>query len=727
MKRLTLKRLRFILVLLAIAGYLHPSFATTFYVAAPSEIAAVLSKLAPGDSVVMRNGNWQDAYIYFQAIGSEEASITLCAETPGHVILTGNSRLKISGHYLTVSGLKFSNGFPVSGHVIEFLRGSTHCRLTDTQIIHYDPPDKNKNYKWVSMHGQHHRVDHCSFFGQNHIGVTLTVWLNGQPTYHLIDHNYFGHRAEGSGNGYETIRIGTSEWSQTNSRTTVEYNLFEECNGEIEIISNKSCENVFRYNTFLRCKGTLTLRHGKRCLVQGNFFLGEETEGSGGVRIIDQGHKVINNYFHGLRGDGYRSAIALVNGVPNSPLNRYFQVRDALIAFNTFVDNHRNFTIGAGADNEKTLPPADCRIANNIVLGADAPLVDIVAEPINLQWLGNIMFGAGLGFERPDGIEIVDPQLFLAADGLWRPDGLSSPAIDAAQGEFAEVVDDIDGQLRNDARKDIGCDEYSTAAIIRRPLTPAEVGPSWLSNPDLPVVLIVKTSGPGRVQIDPPGGIYKSGTVVTLTAIADSGSTFTGWSGDVGGAENPLQLVMDGDKIVTANFVGPAEYRLAIWKVGSGRVILDPPGGLYTEGTVVTLLAVPDSGWAFKNWGGALNSTNNPEKLVMDGDKSVIVTFMQQTMMDATDDESPSFYLAQNYPNPFNPTTTIRFVLPEPSKTRLIVYDVKGQERAVLADEFLLAGEYRFVFDGSNLPTGLYVYRLQAGKFLARGKMLLIR
>jgi poly(beta-D-mannuronate) lyase len=48
----------------------------------------------------------------------------------------------------------------------------------------------------------------------------------------------------------------------SNSRTVVEHNLFQECNGEIEIVSSKSCENTYRYNTFLNCEGAVTLRHG---------------------------------------------------------------------------------------------------------------------------------------------------------------------------------------------------------------------------------------------------------------------------------------------------------------------------------------------------------------------------------------------------------------------------------------------------------------------------------
>ena len=157
------------------------------------------------------------------------------------------------------------------------------------------------------------------------------------------------------------------------SRTLVENNLFEKCDGEIEAISNKSCENVYRHNTFLNCSATLCLRHGNRCLVEGNFFLGNQTRGSGGVRVIGEGHRVVNNYFAGLEGDESRSAIALTNGVENSPLNGYFQVKDAVIAFNTLVANKSNLAIGVAEGKKNILPPQDCLIANNIVVGQEGP------------------------------------------------------------------------------------------------------------------------------------------------------------------------------------------------------------------------------------------------------------------------------------------------------------------------------------------------------------------
>ncbi len=83
--------------------------------------------------------------------------------------------------------------------------------------------------------------------------------------------------------------------------------------------------------------------------------------------------------------------------------------------------------------------------------------------------------------------------------------------------------------------------------------------------------------------------------------------------------------------------------------------------------------------------------------------------------------------LEQNYPNPFNPTTVISGQWTVDSKVRLAVYDVLGREVAVLANGGYPAGRYSFTFDGANLASGVYFYRLTAGSFSAVQKMLLVR
>jgi hypothetical protein len=83
--------------------------------------------------------------------------------------------------------------------------------------------------------------------------------------------------------------------------------------------------------------------------------------------------------------------------------------------------------------------------------------------------------------------------------------------------------------------------------------------------------------------------------------------------------------------------------------------------------------------------------------------------------------------LAQNYPNPFNPATTITYELPIASQVTLSVYDVLGREVSVLVNGRKNAGVHEVKFDGVNLPSGVYFYRLQAGDFCQSKKLVLLK
>ena len=85
------------------------------------------------------------------------------------------------------------------------------------------------------------------------------------------------------------------------------------------------------------------------------------------------------------------------------------------------------------------------------------------------------------------------------------------------------------------------------------------------------------------------------------------------------------------------------------------------------------------------------------------------------------------FGLASIYPNPFNPTTTISFRLPENGFATLAIYDLRGNLISQIVNEYLIAGEYRFAFDGSHLQSGIYLCRLTAGQLTNTRKMVLLK
>jgi hypothetical protein len=86
-----------------------------------------------------------------------------------------------------------------------------------------------------------------------------------------------------------------------------------------------------------------------------------------------------------------------------------------------------------------------------------------------------------------------------------------------------------------------------------------------------------------------------------------------------------------------------------------------------------------------------------------------------------------AFALHQNYPNPFNPTTTIVFAVLQAAHVRIAVYDLLGRNVRNLLRESRPPGEYRLTFDASDLPSGIYLYRMIAGEFTQTRRLVLLR
>ena len=385
---------------LLISSFLFINFANAqdIKVSNIAEYNAALLRVNSGGTIILKNGEWKDTNLVAHGNGTKENPIIIKAERAGQVILSGDSSLSIYGSHVIVSGLWFKDGKSMSKHVVQFRKNSkefaNNCRFTNSTISYFDVADDNIKNHWVDIWGKNNRVDHNNFTGKSSAGTTLVVWLKGEEhveNNHQIDHNYFGPRPDLGENGGETIRIGTSSNSMKSSQTTVEYNTFKQCDGEIEIISNKSGDNIFRNNLFLESKGTLTLRHGNNALVENNVFLGNNVSNTGGIRIINEGHIIRNNLMIGLKGNGYRGPIVIMNGVPNSPLNRYHQVKNVDIQNNTII-NCGPMTFGAGKSDELTLAPINTVFANNIITNTNArPLLDVVDATDGITFRGNIV------------------------------------------------------------------------------------------------------------------------------------------------------------------------------------------------------------------------------------------------------------------------------------------------------------------------------------------------
>lgn len=139
----------------------------------------------------------------------------------------------------------------------------------------------------------------------------------------------------------------------------------------------------------------------------------------------------------------------------------------------------------------------------------------------------------------------------------------------------------------------------------------------------------VEPSGSGVVNVDPVGPFYCS-DIVNLNAVPYEGFEFYYWSGDLGGYENPAEIIMDDNKTVTAHFVSEEiYYTLCVEVEGNGNVVKDPDQFYYYPDEVVNLSAIAETGWSFENWTGDLISNDETESLIMNSNKFVEAHFKQ--------------------------------------------------------------------------------------------------
>ncbi|WP_299322907.1 chondroitinase-B domain-containing protein [uncultured Maribacter sp.] len=464
-----------------------------------NELNTAISKAKPGDDIVMVNGDWKDVNIKFVAYGNEQNPITLRAKTPGEVLITGTSDLKLAGEYLNVNGLTFTDGSSPSSAVIDFGISedsvANHCKITNSAIIDFNKAQRNQTDLWVLFKGRHNELDHCYISGKSNRGPTVRIDLAGNNSiknYHKITNNYFGPRPPKGGPSAETIQLGNSFTSMAPSYTLVENNFFDHCNGEVEIISSKTNFNEFRNNVFYKSEGSLVTRHGNYCIIDGNVFIGDEnSEQIGGIRLIGTGHWVTNNYFYNLNGKTFRSPLAVMNGIPKSPLNRYLQVTDVVVANNSWVncESPWQFGVGSNTDQKDILPKSEIRsatpirtiVANNLIYndkGDKQPIVE--HDSIDgVDFKSNVINNKGVIFKAIDGLTQKDFGTTVADGDILMPDS-SLSNFELYNGfEFDQIKADLFGNSR--------ADKNLVGAVIGKPVNKKDMmdvsqyGPDWYS------------------------------------------------------------------------------------------------------------------------------------------------------------------------------------------------------------------------------------------------------
>jgi poly(beta-D-mannuronate) lyase len=365
-----------------------------------AQLYKALQQASPGDEVLLRAGEWKDVELRVEGQGKPDAPIIVRAAQPGRTVLTGKSRVRIAGEHLVLDGICLHNITGLNTDWLEYRYDSKklanncivrNCRLSEDENF---KPEEGES-RWIGIYGQGNRLEHCLIEGKRNRGATVVVWLGEKSLgEHVIQANHFGKRPRLGKNGGETLRIGDSKTRLQSARCLVESNRFERCDGETECVSNKSSDNIYRSNSFVEVQGTLTLRHGDRCLVEQNIFLGNMRSQTGGIRVIGEGHRVVGNYLEGLEGDGFQTGIVVLRGDPNALENGYHPVWDAVIEENVIVDCQHSVLLAYNDDPKASvLPSTTVFRGQKIIARSKLP-------PIEFETIGQPIF------ELPNGIEM---------------------------------------------------------------------------------------------------------------------------------------------------------------------------------------------------------------------------------------------------------------------------------------------------------------------------------
>ncbi|MFB9057470.1 chondroitinase-B domain-containing protein [Mariniflexile ostreae] len=475
-----------------------------------STLNNAISAAGPGTTIILANsGIWNDVTISINKNGNATNPIIIKAETPGAVIFSGKTNVKLGGSYIYFEGVVFQNppamvttGTPL----IEFRASNTdcnNCKVTNIKIDSFNQSSSQQTevFKWILLRGHHNEISYCSFLGKHGVGSIINDNRETNiENFHKIHHNYFANRKPQStsvvnaDNDQDAIRLGNSSTSLSDSSSEVYENYFYNFVGEIEVISNKSGNNKYYNNTFENYSGALTLRHGNNCEVYNNFFLANGYAFSGGVRVMGENHKIYNNYIEGVRSrypNGNLSSgvggINIANGRNDGVLNGYFPVKNTIIINNTFVNCDYGIRIGTKFSSTQSVAP------DNVVVGNNILFVNTTMPNTNsnraIQVTTNLT-GASSKYENnisQTGVfdafgTIVATGNINVASGLLASDGdlyrvkSGSAAIDYGLGSYGFLINDVFGAARP-VMFDAGAEEFG-ASGTRLPYKQADLGVS---------------------------------------------------------------------------------------------------------------------------------------------------------------------------------------------------------------------------------------------------------
>ncbi|WP_179320452.1 chondroitinase-B domain-containing protein [Winogradskyella helgolandensis] len=457
------------------------------------ELEDLFETLEAGDTVILADGIYDDddRIKFSPTAGTAAMPITFRAETPGGVRFTGGMQLSIGGDHVVVDGFYWDGGYG-SSVVIEFRDGENYANYSTLQNCAMDglavespSAGTSTKHNWVMLYGTYNTVINCSFMNKGSSGNMILVELayNAYPPVgddepeintscdivgHTISNNYFYKYAKidaelSNAGDSETIRIGTSSYQNVDSSVMVSNNYFVEADGENEIITNKSKNNSYINNTFRRSRGSLVLRHGSNATVEGNYFLGENVDGTGGIRIVDSEHTITNNYIQDcitvVDQAKWNNGITFLGGSSNNSVpctsdntsSDYQKVENINVSNNTLINT--NAPLYYNTDKGSTDPTGT--VSNNLIYftAGNQNITDIITGDTEssysnlgttLDYTGNVYTGSTLGATNTGFSE--ETGIVATADGeIFTFSGPGSESKGADMGVYEPTTDTMVG------------------------------------------------------------------------------------------------------------------------------------------------------------------------------------------------------------------------------------------------------------------------------------------
>jgi hypothetical protein len=392
--------------------------ASTRSVSTSAQLSSALQAAAAGDVIVLADGTYAGFTVTKSGLTIQAAHKGRAEINSGILRLSRVSNVTIQGLSITTSGSHQTvdgESFPVA----VWFEDCTRSRLAGSRIR---LNGQAHGTAWVMLSGNSsdNRIDHDEFGPNpssaghgnhfifvrgNRSGISTpddrTEWANGHGPYNpkmarhtRIDHNYFHDMGSGSGESIVAGGIGTAGDYQ-DTYTVIEDNLFENCDGDPEVISVKSSSNVIRNNTIRTSGGMISLRAGNHSVVTGNLMLAGGKAGSGGVKVYERGHTITGNYVEDSQDYAY---VLGAGDAYTYPSFSHAPAMDTHMDSNIAIgETVRGAVIGHGGSGAV---PVSCSFSNNTILGTISKLIH-VSKQGNTSMVGNRTTGANPPMPHP--------------------------------------------------------------------------------------------------------------------------------------------------------------------------------------------------------------------------------------------------------------------------------------------------------------------------------------